>query len=538
VNQLELPQLSLERYVDLVRRRRWQLLPISLLGLIVGGLVAFFIPRYYVAEALIEHKAGPGQLDVRPGVEDPFGTVVANAQDTLRLSVGDAMRVLRWPEATVADPSERTANEKRVQERVDIQDKNAQQRNRGYALIRLIYRDRDGDRAATFANTLATTWIERQLADMRTLAQADLRRASEVASSIGRTWEQYGKDKAEIARRYDIRPDFEVGVQQLTLPQQVQQNRADLAQLQLLRAERRGIAERIARDRDRLLTLPDRIEPDLATIAALLKDRPEFQFVLLMREKKRSALQNAEPGHKKWHAAKREVDEWDEKLRAVLVLVGANLDGTLPNADHVKLQQSLDEDTLKLVTLDARIEQLAATAEAEHERLESLRDGYELLAAIDAKIAECKQQRQDANAAVDAAQATLNRVNQASPITLFQRAEVPPHPTDPNIVLVALIGCVLGLGVAVGLILLLDVLQGTFKTVDDVERGLQVPVLGGLSHLETAEERLAAARSRRRAAAAAFGFVGLVVVVVTIFYVAPTRLPAIVRDLLALLLGT
>jgi hypothetical protein len=65
-----------------------------------------------------------------------------------------------------------------------------------------------------------------------------------------------------------------------------------------------------------------------------------------------------------------------------------------------------------------------------------------------------------------------------------------------------------------------------------------VPVLGGLSHLETAEERQAVARSRRRAAAAAFGFVGLVVVVVTIFYVAPTRLPPVVRDLLALLLGS
>ena len=55
VNQpVELPQLSLQRYVDLVRRRRWQLVPVSLLGLLVGAVVAFLIPRYYVAEATFE----------------------------------------------------------------------------------------------------------------------------------------------------------------------------------------------------------------------------------------------------------------------------------------------------------------------------------------------------------------------------------------------------------------------------------------------------------------------------------------------------
>ena len=41
MTQVELPQLSLQRYVDLVRRRRWQLVPVSLLGLIIGGLIAF-----------------------------------------------------------------------------------------------------------------------------------------------------------------------------------------------------------------------------------------------------------------------------------------------------------------------------------------------------------------------------------------------------------------------------------------------------------------------------------------------------------------
>jgi uncharacterized protein involved in exopolysaccharide biosynthesis len=55
VSQIELPQFSMQRYVDLLRRRRWQVIPVSVIGLLVGGLVALFIPRYYVVDVLIEH---------------------------------------------------------------------------------------------------------------------------------------------------------------------------------------------------------------------------------------------------------------------------------------------------------------------------------------------------------------------------------------------------------------------------------------------------------------------------------------------------
>jgi hypothetical protein len=70
-----------------------------------------------------------------------------------------------------------------------------------------------------------------------------------------------------------------------------------------------------------------------------------------------------------------------------------------------------------------------------------------------------------------------------------------------------------------------------------VERAVTVPVLGGMSHLETDADRQVSARRRRRVSVTAGAFVTLCVAIVIIFYVDPTRLPPIVRDLLALLLG-
>ena len=90
---------------------------------------------------------------------------------------------------------------------------------------------------------------------------------------------------------------------------------------------------------------------------------------------------------------------------------------------------------------------------------------------------------------------------------------------------------------AIGLILAFDLVQGSFKTIEDVERGLPVPVLGGVSHLETQDEREHAVKSRRRVAIVSGSAVALLTVVVSIFYFDSTLLPPVVRDLLAMILG-
>ena len=87
------------------------------------------------------------------------------------------------------------------------------------------------------------------------------------------------------------------------------------------------------------------------------------------------------------------------------------------------------------------------------------------------------------------------------------------------------------------LILLLDVLRGTLKTVDDVERALSVPMLGAVSHLETLEERAKTVSRRRRSSLVAGAILMSAVVLVTTYYVAPHRLPPFALNLLSIVLG-
>ena len=90
LDQLELPTISIGRYLDLLRRRTWQVVSVSLLGLLVGGLVALLIPRYYVAHTIVQFNRPI--LDPKLGTpEDPMSQVVESS----RVTVAGASRAWR-----------------------------------------------------------------------------------------------------------------------------------------------------------------------------------------------------------------------------------------------------------------------------------------------------------------------------------------------------------------------------------------------------------------------------------------------------------
>jgi hypothetical protein len=141
------------------------------------------------------------------------------------------------------------------------------------------------------------------------------------------------------------------------------------------------------------------------------------------------------------------------------------------------------------------------------------------------------------NAQLDAADGKGRELRSSSPYSIEQKARMPPRPTEPSVALLAIMGCLLGLGAAIGLVFALDAVRFTFKTMEDLERSLPVPVLGGVSHIETHLERSTTRRGRITVSVVAASILFLIVAVVTIYYVAPARLPTFARELLDMVLG-
>lgn len=63
-------------------------------------------------------------------------------------------------------------------------------------------------------------------------------------------------------------------------------------------------------------------------------------------------------------------------------------------------------------------------------------------------------------------------------VQIIQVPQLPEHPVSPNKKLNILIAFVLGLMVGVGVVLLLEYLDNTFKSRDELEKALDLPIIG------------------------------------------------------------
>jgi capsular polysaccharide biosynthesis protein len=531
---VELPQLSLARYFELVKRRRWSLVPVSLLGLVVGALVAFLIPRYYVAETVIERHSLAD--DVIAGVDDPLAEIVDGAERSLPQAAGAAMEALKWPEALVADPSARTQAEKAVRERIFVYDLNPQ-RGRKYALIKVLYSDTDPRRAADMANTVVNEWIRAQIVAMKGPVQRDRAEASSALADATQTHNGHLQKQRDQQVRYRLHAEL-TPTELRSRQSERQRNLAEDSERIIAKEGERAVLEaNLARNRAALAATPERVLPDPVQMAELAKGNPQVAALLLDIEARKLALRGWAEGSSE-HRNKARSLAAREQLLQLLLGFGGDTSGMVPNPAFEALATAVKADEEKLTQVKAELAARQRAADAAAQEVVDLAEGTLLIAKTETDIEMSKKELDRAFAAVEKFDQYLRKLDAENPISVQQKATPPPHPTDPNIVVVAAIGALLGLAVAIGLILLLDFLQGSFKTAEEVERGLGVPVLGAISHLQTDEERVSTARGRRRASVVAISFVALVVVVVTIYYRAPSRLPAPVRDLLALLLGT
>ncbi|HAT4116558.1 Wzz/FepE/Etk N-terminal domain-containing protein [Clostridium perfringens] len=63
-------------------------------------------------------------------------------------------------------------------------------------------------------------------------------------------------------------------------------------------------------------------------------------------------------------------------------------------------------------------------------------------------------------------------------VQVIQKAQLPEHPVSPNKKLNILIAFVLGLMIGVGVVLLLEYLDNTFKSREELEKTLELPIIG------------------------------------------------------------
>src|SRR5262249_10901897 len=162
-----------------------------------GGAVAFFIPRYYVAETVLEYYRVPTEIQVAPQ-EDPFKFVVDNATIMLPQVTETAMAHLGWAESRETDPMKKRDLTREVEQRITVLDTNALP-HRTYARLFVQYRDRDGQRAASFLNEVVDTWMAQRLAEMKKQVEDQSNLANRQSKAALTEWNTLNSELGRLA---------------------------------------------------------------------------------------------------------------------------------------------------------------------------------------------------------------------------------------------------------------------------------------------------------------------------------------------------
>lgn len=73
-------------------------------------------------------------------------------------------------------------------------------------------------------------------------------------------------------------------------------------------------------------------------------------------------------------------------------------------------------------------------------------------------------------------------------VQVIQKPQLPEHPVSPNKKLNILIAFVLGLMIGVGVVLLLEYLDNTFKSREELEKTLDLPIIGAIPDYNNMEK--------------------------------------------------
>ncbi|MHB8522007.1 MAG: GumC family protein [Limisphaerales bacterium] len=204
------------------------------------------------------------------------------------------------------------------------------------------------------------------------------------------------------------------------------------------------------------------------------------------RELLRKALATAYPGEAELMELLTKRDTAEQELARILK------DGTKENPDVQRIATVLDKINLQIENkIDGVLAGLKAVVESSRAQVQTLVDKVQEAKENDSKMAatyrpyfEAKRRLSYEQKMKDvfALKITQEKVEKALPrssiVEITDRAEAGPKPVRPNIPLNIALGIIVGLVVGVGLAFFIEYLDTSVKTIDDVERALQAPVLG------------------------------------------------------------
>jgi protein tyrosine kinase modulator len=499
MEQEDRPGLSLAGAVAALRRRRWAALFAFVAALTAVISTVWFLPDVYRSSAtvLIDRQQIPDELvrsTVTSGLEIRLHTI---SQEILSRSRLQALieRFDLYPDQRRRSSMEEIVE--RMREDIRIELKGGAPRNERATTVAFTvsYIGRDPKKVALVANTLASFYIEENLKVRERQAAGTAEFLRVQLDNMKRTLEQQEQAVGRFKERH-------IG----ELPQQMEANLATLeqlnSQLRLNSDQQIQNAERRAAVQKQLEEAESSVNPGGPRAAALRLEELQKQLTAL-----RTRYSEQYPDVVR---TKAEIAALEQQLQGS----SPELSRALPTSPQVtQLRAVLDELSARSRSLQAEFKTLHAAlaryqtrvenvprTEQEYQRLardyDATKEQYRslLMRQGEAEVAESMEQRQ-----------------KGEQFRIIESAMVSEKPTAPNRGQLLLIGILLSVALAAGVVLAAEQLDTSFHTSADLCLHSRVPMLVSIPRVATAQDR--EERRRRVVLTTAAAALGLALIV-------------------------
>ena len=442
-------QVDFRKYLDLLFHHKKAFI-ITALAIMTGAvLLSYALPKQYEAKSVVfieknimsELVKG---LAVSPSIEDKIKVLTyAMGSRTLLLKVFDDM-----------DMNVKKMSDKQVEELLRETQKNMEVKTKEKeGLFQITFRHENPKFARDFVNTLIRRYIEENVASKREDAYGANTFLTEQIGAFKQNLEK--SDDKIVSYRQDAQGLVNVGESELFRAINDGQNRLDtlrlrLQQLEQTRLELQGVQP--------ITPALRAAEKRLAELRVMYND--SYPEVIKVKSEIEALKEQARSGNKESEAAGGDIPQ--------LRLIDAEI-------AKVKSVEALTRK--QIATYQSQLSRIPEARQEMEDLQREKRQSAQVYEALMARQSQSELSKQ------------LEIQDKSSNFRVVDPAVIPIEPVSPNRVRIILIGIGAGLAVGFGLVMLLDSMDNSVKSVSSI-KALGVPVLGVIPKMENIQDLL------------------------------------------------
>lgn len=482
---------QLQDFLDILRRRKWQVLLPAAFVIALGSAFAVLVPKKYVVRTQVELRPVGVSVSSKDGANATF-------QIRSRERVKKVVQDLKNQEYLTLPPEERNAFLMDIVSDVKVRLDRAG--DNVTTFVNMEYASVDPLWARTFLRALREDWIQDVIDRDRNKLRDEKEKLFEAKQKLERELKRQEEEVTELKRKHNLSatqptPGGDGLRGEDPIYARLQANKGAASDLESAIAKQDvqiGLLEKSYAE------MPEMVAGDQQVVAGSSNDtelRALDEQILDMRHQ----IDAYRPEHTKFKKLSRELEDLLDKREQLAHIVQRSevVTTSKPNPEREPLLKRIEALKFDRATNVSSLEQLKKRIADDERTHQELQQVYEDLRVKNTTIANLRASLAATDISYTATAQRFDLVDgpTGNPFSITEEVVPPPKPTEPNPWLIVSFSILAGLGLGIALAVLLEYSKNCFRSVHELSRVLVVPVLGSVNRIVTRRElRLLAAR--------------------------------------------